>query len=384
MTRGRRPTTPQAAAGLAGAILAYLAYRWRVAPRSLDLAVYRATGAAVRHGLSPYGDLHLADRLRATYPPLAALAFVPLSALSLTVLADVVLVLNIALLVVVCRVMSRLVTIPPARQWPTALIVAAIGLAAEPVVATLNLGQIDLALLLLVLVDLARPDGARLRGVAIGLAAAIKLTPGLFIVYLLVTRRYRESLVATATFLVAGALAWLLLPGASHDYWTRLVFRTSRVGLTERPDNQSLRGLIARIMGQADPGTLGTIVAAGATVAGLAIAAFAHRRLGEAWGATACGFTALLAAPISWTHHWVWCVPAAVLLWSEARRWTVVLVVFWTYVVDVPMNRYHQVTLYGPGTTALSGAYAYAAIAFLALTLSRAVRVTRSPGGRSR
>src|SRR5581483_12201814 len=58
----------------------------------------------------------------------------------------------------------------------------------QPVRETLTFGQINLVLALLVLADLLvlAPRGSRLTGVGIGLAAAIKLTPAVFILYLLV------------------------------------------------------------------------------------------------------------------------------------------------------------------------------------------------------
>ena len=83
-----------------GGVTLYLIYRVRVVPKSVDLAVYRATGAAAAHGGSIYGKLDLIGHLRATYPPFAALVFVPLSAFPLTTLRYLVLAMNVLLLLV--------------------------------------------------------------------------------------------------------------------------------------------------------------------------------------------------------------------------------------------------------------------------------------------
>ncbi len=80
-----------------------------------------------------------------------------------------------------------------ARAAPVLLAATALGLWLEPVFQTFVFGQVNLALTCLVLWDLSRPDGARLKGFAIGIAAGIKLTPAIFAVYLLVTGRVKAA-----------------------------------------------------------------------------------------------------------------------------------------------------------------------------------------------
>lgn len=378
----RRPVTPKLAAWvLVAAIALYVAYRVRVTPRSEDLAVYRATGAAVLHGGRIYADLHLFDHLLATYPPFAALLFAPLSGVPLAGLQYLVLVLNVALLLVIAWLTTRLLGVPPARRSSLALLAAAAGMLCEPVVSTLDLGQIDLAIVALVLIDLVQDDSSKLRGVGIGLATAVKLTPGLFIVYLLVTRRFRNAATAVVAAATATAVGGIALPGPSREYWTKLIFDVRRVGLVGRPDNQSLRGLLARVLQRPDAATAGTGTAIVVGVCGLAVAWLAYRRLGELWGAMACAFTALLASPISWTHHWVWCVPAAMLLWVQGGRWVVAAAVFWTYAVRLPRNPYTRIVHHSPGGILVSGAYVYFGVLFVALA---AYRAWRRPAGHPR
>ncbi len=103
------------------------------------------------------------------------------------------------------------------------------------------------------------------------------------------------------------------------------MFDSTRVGKTEIVDNQSVRGAVARLLHTADPGTLATLAAGLVAVGGLAVAAWASRSArwtprAEAWGVCCAAVTAVLVSPISWTHHWVWCVPMLVLLAAEAAH----------------------------------------------------------------
>lgn len=375
---GRRFHLRASFAAVAAALAVYVWYRVAVAPKSVDLAVYRATGAAARAGRPIYGDLHLFDHLVATYPPFAAVIFVPLSFLSLGVLQYIVLAANLVLLASLTERTAHLLGIARGERTRIILLAVSAGLIVEPVVATLNLGQIDLALAWLVVADFSLRAGSPWKGVGIGLATAIKLTPGLFVVYLVLTRRYRQAATATVTFVLVSGGSWMFLPDASRKYWTQLIFDARRVGLVGRPDNQSLRGLLARFANAPDVGTAGTVAAVVVALFGLAIARAAYYRLGEVWGLLACAFTGLLVAPISWTHHWVWCVPAALVLWSQARRWLPAVVVFWTYVVLLPVNRRTRLVHYSELVTIVSGAYVYAAIAVLVLVAARATRAPKA------
>ncbi|MEU1626843.1 glycosyltransferase 87 family protein [Streptomyces sp. NPDC020096] len=287
-----------------------------------DAVVYRAEGLAAATGHGLY-DLRVTEwNLPATYPPFAAILFVPTSWLPLDVLRLGVTEVNVALLGLLAHLSFRFVGWPRRVELrPVAIIVAvALGVWIEPVFQTFVLGQVNLALACLVLWDLSRPDDARGKGLAIGIAAGIKLTPALFAVYLLLTGRVRAAALSAASFAGTVLIGWLVLPGATVDFWTRRVFETGRVGKVWIVDNQSLQGLIARLLHTPDPGAWWTVPAALTAAAGLVIAVRAARRGLETWGVLCAAVTALLVSPISWTHHWVWCVPLIALLAAEARR----------------------------------------------------------------
>ncbi|WP_436845054.1 glycosyltransferase 87 family protein [Streptomyces cinerochromogenes] len=285
-----------------------------------DLLVYRAEGAAVAHGTDLYGFTVTEWRLPATYPPFAAVLFVPLAWIPVTALKAAFLAGNTLLLATLVALSARLAS----RPLPPAPLCTATALALwlEPVFQTLLFGQINLAVACLVLADLARPPGARAQGLCVGVAAGVKLTPAVFVVYLLLRGRVREAATAVAAFAGTVALGAALLPAASADFWTRRLYETGRVGKAWIVDNQSLRGLLARALGDPGPGLAWALPAAAVAVAGLALAARARR---DAHGVLLTAFTALLVCPVSWTHHWVWCVPLLAVLLAEGHRRTAAL-----------------------------------------------------------
>ncbi len=297
----------------------------------IDLLVYRAEGATVRAGGDLYALRTTHARLPTTYPPFAALLFTPLTLLDTAGLRLLGTAGNLALLVLFVRLSLRLVgeERPQSVWW-----VSAAAVWCEPVWTTLRYGQVNLALAALVLWDLTRRGADRWAGVGIGLAAAVKLTPALFAVFLLAAgitarsrggrgagaRYLRHARGAVAVFAGATALAAVLLPGDSRRFWTRAVFQTGRVGHTEDTANQALRGVLARLLHDPDPGAGWIALAALTAVCGLAVAVRAELAGRRAWAVTACAVTALLVSPVSWSHHWVWCVPVALLLWTRGRR----------------------------------------------------------------
>jgi alpha-1,2-mannosyltransferase len=188
----------------------------------------------------------------------------------------------------------------------------------EPVYMTLYFGQINLVLLVLAMIDLALPDSCRWKGIGIGIAAGMKLTPLIFIPFLLASRRIRAGLVALATFAVTVAVGFIVLPTASHDFWFRNL--ASHAGFTLQ--NQSIDGIVLRLLpGGSAAHAIWLVSAFGVAVAGLTVAALASRRGYELTGIVVCAVTGLLISPISWTHHWVWAVvPGLALVVAGERR----------------------------------------------------------------
>ena len=166
---------------------------------------------------------------------------------------------------------------------------------------------------------LFRSDRIKGKGIGIGLAAGIKLTPLIFIPYLLFTRRVRAAAVSAVTFAVTVALGFVLLPHASAVYWGGKVTQPG-----SRPfhlDNQSLNGVILRLTRAGpDAHEYWLVAAVVVGVAGLAVSILASRRGHELLGLVACAATGLLVSPVSWSHHYVYVVPALVLAACGPRR----------------------------------------------------------------
>ncbi|QIG42511.1 DUF2029 domain-containing protein [Nocardioides anomalus] len=263
-----------------------------------DMAVYRAGGQAVLHGGDLY-DLRVGD-FGFTYPPVAAALFATVAWLPLPAMFAVLTAASCAALYVVLRRSA-----PDVGQR----LGAAVGLAAlaatHPVVNTLSWGQVNLLLAALVLHDLL----VRRSGVGVGLAAAVKLTPAVFVVYLVLCGRRREARTATATFLAASTLGAVVSPAASWRYWTHDVLAAPGVGGFDHVGNQALRGLAERALGTGAGTALWLLVAVPALVGGLLLARRTARAGDEVLAAGIAGLTACLVSPVAWIHHWVWCVP---------------------------------------------------------------------------
>ncbi|MFF7281030.1 glycosyltransferase 87 family protein [Streptomyces griseorubiginosus] len=247
-----------------------------------------------------------------TYPPFAAVAMLPMALLGLRTAIAVGLLLNLAALAVVVRLLTG-------RAWRRygwygcALGACALALF-EPLRDTFSFGQVNLLLLALVLVDawLLATGRERLAGIGIGLAAAVKLTPALFIGLLLVAGRRRPAAVATGVALAATGFAAVVAPDASRFYWTDAMWDTTRVGRLDYVSNQSLQGVLARL-GETD-----RAVWAVAVLLTLGVWAVRARRAAAARDWTVAfaltGLTACLVSPITWVHHLVWLLPSFAVL----------------------------------------------------------------------
>ncbi|MFG3659252.1 glycosyltransferase 87 family protein [Streptomyces sp. NPDC047706] len=312
MTRRSRSAAP--ATLLAVSVVAFAVLCVVQRPAMADALVYRAEGAAVLHGHDLYGFTVTRWRLPATYPPFAALLFTPAACIPVAVLKAGFLAANTLLTGCLVHLSARLAGRP--LRLPALCAVTALALWLEPVFQTLLYGQINLALACLVLWDLTRPPGAPAKGLAVGIAAGVKLTPAVFIAYLLLRGRHREAALATAAFVATVALGALALPAASADFWLRRLYETDRVGKPWIIDNQSLQGLFARALGDPAPGPAWVA----ATLAVVAGALWLIRRTpGDRHALLLTAVTALLVSPISWSHHWVWCVPVIAVLLADGR-----------------------------------------------------------------
>ncbi len=322
---GRR-TVLVGGAVLALALAAYLA---EVAAHPLhemltwfDLRVYVAAGQAVRHAPDTLYAGQMVPGFRFTYTPFAALVFAAWTPVPWGVLTWLMTASSMAALGVAGWCTLGALGWPGRRRLTATLAVTAVALWTEPVQRALHVGQAELLLMAVVIWDLCQPDRRRWKGAGVGLAAAIKLVPLIFIPYLVLTRRFRAAAAALVTFGVLAAVGFAALPQASWQWWFGADFlRAGRTGFVGFLANQSLRGLFTRQSASLADGLwwwLGAAALAG--VAGLIIAARLHRAGRPVHGWLTCALTGLLVSPISWDHHWVWVAPGLAVLADAAVR----------------------------------------------------------------
>lgn len=295
--------------------------------RLVDLEVYSQAGNAVLQGNSLYGQQTADLGLAFTYPPFAAVVFVPLGWLGTGSAALAWSVVSVAALLRAIYLCLRAVGfLPPSdlRQSRRKIVVitgATLAfLALEPTLVTLAWGQINLVLMWLILEDFIGDARPRSRGLLIGLATAIKLAPAPFIVFAALVGRRREAVRAMVVFVVSVLVGGLITAANGWTYWTTTLLNSNRIGDQSSSGNQSIPGAIARITNSAHSPLWSWVVALSVLFASLVIAQrlwLTHREL-EALSVV--GIATVLASPIGWTHHWVWFGPALIALSARARE----------------------------------------------------------------
>ncbi len=273
------------------------------------------------HGKPLYSLTFLKEELQFTYTPTAALLFAPIALLPEMAATVLWTAASIGALVAIVWISLRMVGLADRRErLGLCLVMAAAALWLEPVLWHLLVGQIDLLLTALILADLSRPDAKRSKGIGLGVAAGVKLVPAVLILYLLATRRWRAAAVSTGVFAATIALGFAALPTQAARYFGELVLDPTRVGPLASPSNQSLQGIITRLV--SNPGLAHTIWFNAAFIAigvGLYLATKAHRAGEELMAIVVCALSGVLATPIAWTHHWVWVIPGLI-VWGR-KAW---------------------------------------------------------------
>jgi alpha-1,2-mannosyltransferase len=332
-----------------------------------DLSVYRYGGRAVLDGLSVYGTGDPVTGYPFTYPPFAAVAMVPVALLpewlAAALWTGALVGALAAVVVVVRRAVGR-----PAPGWLVALMTT-LAVALEPVWQNLAFGQVNVLLMLAVLVDLLGPQ-RRWSGVLVGIVAGIKLTPLVFVALLVLVGRRTAAGRATIAFAGTVVVGFVAMPGASASYWTDGLFDASRVGPPALAHNQSAYGALSRLLDGEPPTVVWLAVALPLALAALLLAAQRWRAGDRVLGTCLGAIAMLVASPISWSHHWVWAVPVAVVLW-ERSRWACVawVALFVARPIVWPGFGDHREYAWSPTDHLVGNAYLIAAIALCAWVL---------------
>jgi alpha-1,2-mannosyltransferase len=330
-----------------GSIALAVAYGLYIALRTyeVDLGVYLRLGGKYVFTSHLYSFVLPNTRLPFTYPPFAALLFAPWQRAFVSVgLVQAVWTMgNLAALIGVLVLSVRLVkpSLDRVATWRLALALSLPAVLLNPVLITIGFGQVNLFVTFLVMWDLLsdRRIGKRQMplGVATGLAAAVKLTPLLFVPYLVMTRRWRGAVTSVATFAACELVSFAVSPASSKAYWTKAIFQPGRAGDLTIVDNQNLWGVLDRFTHGLLPDAVMLPLLLLTAAGGLWLAAQAHRRSSPLLGVLICAVTCLIVSPISWVHHMVWVVPA--ILWlalaPDRPRWgrplaAATAVLFWS------------------------------------------------------
>lgn len=306
-------------------------------PYLIDTDVYRMGGQAWMEGRPLYADgamFHTQAGLDLpfTYPPLSAIVFAPLALVSLPV-ASVAITATTLLLLVVSTwiVLSRLEVGASAHRWWLAVGLAALAVWwLEPIQANFSFGQINVILMTLVIADCVPRRTPWPRGLLLGLAIALKLTPAVFLLYFVLRRDIRAVLTALSSFVAFTLVAFALAPRDSSQYWMTTVHNTERIGDATYQTNQNAAAALARLgLGHGTHFLAWTA----ACLAALALTVWAVRRVlaadpgsGPDGGhqpvlALVCvALFGLVVSPVSWSHHWVWVLPTLVVSLVLAYR----------------------------------------------------------------
>ncbi len=337
--------------------------------RLVDLEVYRDGGRAVLRGAPLYDVLTQPPQfLPFTYPPFAAVLAVPFTLMPWRAAQWAWTILLYVALAVSVHYAFRDLIRRTGRWAPLTLGVLVAAMAwLDPVRDQIRFGQVGLFLLALCLADCCTRSTRWPRGMLVGIAVAIKLVPGVFLIYFLITGR--RDAAANALFTAAAATlgTFALLPSDSADYWFGALLQGGdRTGAVDGTTNQAINGIVARILPEGPARSLVWLV----LVLAMAYYGFklarratyaADARVGsipgtgrvsgtdhlgaadplagaDAYslllaGVAITGLLSVLLSPVGWIHHLVWMIAVVGALVGDGRdtRRCLFAAAAWTY-----------------------------------------------------
>ncbi|WP_242608559.1 glycosyltransferase 87 family protein [Actinomadura formosensis] len=319
--------------------------------RLVDLDVYRTGGLAVLRGAPLYDFLTQPPQLLPfTYPPFAAVLAVPFTLLPWSAAQWLWTGLIYVSLVIVVWYAFRDLIRRTGRWAPLTMGVLVAAMAwLDPVRDQVRFGQVGLFLLAMCLADCCARTARWPRGALVGLAVAIKLVPGVFLIYFLLTGR-RDALVNAVLTAAAATLAgFALLPADSSGYWFGALLQGGdRTGAVDGTTNQAVQGIVARIF---DEGPVRTLVwlalallvacygfrwARRVTLAADTAADSSSLLLG---GVAIVGLLSVVLSPVGWIHHLVWMIAVIGALAGngrDTRRWLLALGLWLLFLFPLP------------------------------------------------
>jgi len=336
-----------------------------------DFSTYYAAAWALRHDIHAniYDASALAQAgaaahtfvgppLPYTYPPLFAILLSPFTVLPFKTLAALWLALNCALWLTVALVLAREIallltgrihlsdgdtahkrTLTGVLANPIPLVALALALllclSGEPAIQTVLTGQINLLVLLPLALgpELERRGHLRWVGAMIAVAAMLKFTPAILLLYFALRRRWQAAFAGLAVLAALMLFCVVVGPGvALASVGQALHVGTSDASLGH---NEALLGPLVSALGATVPGAQPLFQALEAVVLialALAVGFVLWRRWRPSGVAVAdqekdaAGYGVALCVmvilwPTVWVHHYVWVLPAAAVALALAILW---------------------------------------------------------------
>lgn len=286
----------------------------------LDITIYygalthwRETGDLYNWALPPeelYGF---------TYPPFAAIAFQPLLLFPTTAAVSYgAFIVNLILeFLVVFVAITKLIASPRLRAalaiWSVPFLFLIF-----PAKANLGMGQTNMMLLFLILCDIMLLSRTKYSGILAGIAASIKMTPAVLIIFFIARKEWRITARFVGTGIASIIISFLVAPKVSFEYFTQKIFESDRVGSIASPISFSLDSIYHRLFESETTAKVlyifSVLLVLVAVYFAVRIWSAAHNNLAAV---SAVGFAMLLISPISWNHHWVWIIPALIVCLAQ-------------------------------------------------------------------
>ncbi|NUP65223.1 MAG: DUF2029 domain-containing protein [Nonomuraea sp.] len=349
------------AALVVAAAAAPLVHTWLTNPddqRLVDLDVYRTGGQMLLDGRPVYDFFTPAPQLLPfTYPPVAAMLAVVLAKMGWgTAQWAWTAGIFVALAVTVWFAFRQ--SLRTYAPWVFALLMVACTYL-MPIRDQVRFGQVDILLVALCLVDCVARRPWWPRGFLIGLATAVKLTPGVFLIYLLVTKQWRTFFMAAFTAAVLTLLPFVVIPQDAADFWFSALLDPERLGANKATTNQSIRGMLLRLyLPESLTSVIWVVVVAVVAWYGFRAARAAYQAKDELTAVALVGLMAVLLSPVAWIHHLAWVVVVLGAIVGDGRdpvRLRVAAGVWLFYVVPVPWLGVSLIAAQIPGVSVVLG-----------------------------
>lgn len=246
------------------------------------------------------------------YPPAVLLIYIPLTILSIAFAQRAWTAISIISLLLSIFFLFRMLKISPAST--KGLLLTGLTFSLFPVKFTLGMGQINHVVLLLAVLTLyffiKKKDA--LAGLSLGLSLSIKLFPPLLMLLFLIKRKWKLLASMAATLVVVELLTLLIVPGEYHLYFLQRVLPDFLTTWKGDYYNQSLSGVLMRLIGSYEGRTTLRLVLTFLGVVIVSTVAWQKRKVRKSDVLLFALFlvTNVLLNTFSWQHHFVFLIPA--------------------------------------------------------------------------